>query len=397
LEINVESAVLLLLVATVVAILTQRLRFPYSVGLVAAGMALTLLPFIPRVSLTKDLIFTLLLPPLIFEAAFYLEWKAVRRDIWPIVALATLGVIVSAAITAAGMHFLAGWEFPVALVFGILIAATDPVSVIATMREAHIRGRIRLLVEAESLFNDVTAAVGFGVAVALASGRSLSAFQTVEAIVLSAGGGFLCGAVVAGLVLFLLVRSEDHLVETACTTIAAYASFLLADSLQLSGVFATVTAGLILGNVAPSRAMTHRGKEAVQGFWEYAAFVANSIIFLLIGMHETGGDIRRAWRPAAIAVLLILLGRAAAIYPICAAFARSSMRVSFGQQHLLFWGGLRGALALALVLGLPKEISTREPIVAVSFAVVAFSIFVQGLTIRPLFRAIEENRAGPPD
>ena len=174
-ELNFEkSAVLLLLVAAVVAILSRRLRLPYSVGLVVAGMGVALLPFAPKVSLTKELIFTGLLPPLIFEAAFYLRWKELRRDIPVIAVLATIGVLLSAAITTVGMHFLVHWEWLSALVFGVLIAATDPVSVIATFREANVQGRLRRLVEAESLFNDGTAAVGFGIAVALASGHDLS-------------------------------------------------------------------------------------------------------------------------------------------------------------------------------------------------------------------------------
>src|SRR5579862_5643035 len=141
-ELNFEKgAVLLLLIAAVVAILTRRLRLPYSVGLVIAGMGVALLPFAPRVTLTKELIFTGLLPPLIFEAAFYLRWKELRPDLPVIAALATVGVVVSAAITTVGMHYVAHWEWLSALVFGVLIAATDPVSVIAAFREANVQGR----------------------------------------------------------------------------------------------------------------------------------------------------------------------------------------------------------------------------------------------------------------
>ena len=146
-----RTAVLLLLIAAVVAILCRRLRLPYSVGLVGAGMLVALLPFAPQVTLSRELIFTGLLPPLIFEAAFYLRWDELRRELPLILVLATIGVLLSAAITAAGMSFLAHWEWPSALVFGVLIAATDPVSVISLFREAGVHGRIRILVEAESL------------------------------------------------------------------------------------------------------------------------------------------------------------------------------------------------------------------------------------------------------
>jgi CPA1 family monovalent cation:H+ antiporter len=389
-ELNIEKgAVVLLLIAAVVAILTRRLRMPYSVGLVATGMAIALLPFAPRVTLTKDLVFTGLLPPLIFEAVFSLSWKELRRDLTVIITLATAGVALSAAVTAVGMHFLARWEWIGAVLFGVLIAATDPVSVIAIFREARAHGRLRMVVEAESLFNDGTAAVAFGAIVALSMGQPLSASGVFRTALITIGGGVLCGALVGNLVLYLIGSTQDHMVETTCTTVAAWGSFLLADSLQSSGVFATLTAGLILGNLS-DHSFSDRGREAVQVFWEYAAFVANSIIFLLIGMRETSRRLGEVWIAAVIAIFVVTLGRAAAVYPICLSFARSTLRVSRSQQHVLFWGGLRGALALALVLGLPENMTRREEIIAVSFAVVAFSIFAQGMTIAPLLRRVGE-------
>jgi len=170
-ELDVQTAALLLLVAAVVAMLTRRLRLPYSVGLVVAGICLAALPFAPKISLTKDLIFTVLLPPLLFEAAFYIRWDQLRRDFPVVVVLATFGVVLSASVTALGMRYLADWSWMSALVFGVLIAATDPVSVIATFKEAKVQGRLLVLIEAESLFNDGTAAVAFGVAVAMASNQ----------------------------------------------------------------------------------------------------------------------------------------------------------------------------------------------------------------------------------
>lgn len=389
-----NSAVLLLLIASVVAILTRRLHLPYSVGLVAAGVILALLPYSPKMSLTRELIFTGLLPPLIFEAAFHLRWKELRRDLPVILTLATMGVMISAGVTMLGMHFLAHWAWLSALIFGILIAATDPVSVIATFREANASGRLRLLVESESLFNDGTAAVAFGIMIVFASGQHLDALVISRTLLVTAGGGILCGALVGNLALFLLGRTQDYLVETTCTTIAAYGSFLLADSLHASGILATLTAGLVLGNQPGNGFFTERGRESVQVFWEYAAFVANSIIFLLIGMREASRNFAGAWFPVVVAAALITIGRAAAVYPICQAFAWSRHRVSRAHQHVLFWGGLRGALALALVLGLPEEVPHREEMITVSFAVVAYSIFVHGLTIRPLLRWLGEIPAG---
>jgi CPA1 family monovalent cation:H+ antiporter len=389
-ELSFESGVLLLLIASVVAMLTRRLHLPYSAGLVAAGMLLAVLPFSPTVHLTKELLFTALLPPLIFEAAFHLDWQQLRRDLAVVLVLATLGVLLSAAVTAVGMFYLAHWDWLSCAVFGILIAATDPVSVIATFRETRARGRLVLLVEAESIFNDGTAAVAFGVAVTFALGRAPTPLATLATLAATVVGGLMCGALVASLALLLAGRTEDHLVEIAFTTVAAYGSFLLAEHLHLSGVLATLTAGLLMANYRSLGEISPRGKEAVEAFWEYAAFMANSLVFLLIGMYGVHVNLMAVWIPAVAAILLVTLGRAAAIYPCCLLFRWSGLRVTARHQHVLFWGGLRGALALALALGLPPEVPLRNQIVTISFAVVAFSVFVQGLTMTPLLRWVGE-------
>ena len=148
-EISIETVEILLLIAAIVAMLARRLKIPYTVGLVLAGIGLAFFPFAPNITITKDLIFTFFLPPLIYEAALYIRWKELRRDFLVITAYATLGVILSAALTAVGMRFFANWQWQSAALFGALIAATDPVSVIASFKEAGVHGRLRLLVEAE--------------------------------------------------------------------------------------------------------------------------------------------------------------------------------------------------------------------------------------------------------
>lgn len=387
---SVEALVLFMLVAAVVAMLARRLRVPYNVGLVVAGITLAFLPFAPKVDLTKELIFTVLLPPLIFEAAFYLRWKELRRDLLLILILASVGVLLSAGVTALGMHFSADWQWPAAFVFGVLIAATDPVSVITTFKEAGVTGRLRLLVEAESLFNDGTSAVAFGIVVALALGQKLTPVDMGATLFVTVGGGLLCGALVAGVLLLIVGRTDDHLVEITFTTVAAWGSFLLAEHFHLSGVLATLTAGLMLGSIGSRGAISDKGRDAVEAFWEYAAFVANSLVFLLIGMHEANQNFAAVWTSALAAIIMVILGRALAIYPTCFLFWRSALRVRMRHQHVLFWGGLRGALALALALGLPREMQRREDIIAITFAVVAFSMFVQGITMTPLLRRIGE-------
>jgi CPA1 family monovalent cation:H+ antiporter len=389
---SVERVAILLLIAAVVAIVARRLRVPYSIGLVVAGIGLAVLPFSPGIEMTKQLVFTAFLPPLIFEAAFQMRWMELRKDLSVVVTLATIGVLLSATATTVGMHFLANWTWIAAAVFGVLIAATDPVSVIATFKDAKVHGRIRLLVEAESLFNDGTAAVGFTIVLAFVSGQGIGVAGVTKVLAIMIAGSLVCGALVAGLALLLAGTTDDRLVEITFTTVAAYGSFLLAEHFHLSGVLATLTAGLVIGNVG-HLAIAPKDRKAVEEFWEYAAFVANSLIFLLIGMRVAHQNYRFVLLPALIAIVVVTLGRALAIYPLSLLFVRSTRRLTLRHQHVLFWGGLRGALALALALGLPPEIAQREEIITVAFAVVAFSILVQGLTIAPLLRRTSELSA----
>lgn len=387
---TIEKIGLLLFISAVVAMMSRKSRIPYSVGLVITGGGLAFFPFTSNMMLTKEVLFSTLLPPLIFEAALFLPWYQLREEFPVIGMMATLGVIMAAILTAVGMHYLATWPWISATVFGVLIAATDPVSVIATFKEAGVKGRLRILVEAESLFNDGTAAVLLGVVVVLASGHAPTVSSVAMNIVLTIGGGIVSGAMIAGVALFLSGKAHDHLIEITFTTIAAYGAFLFAEHFHMSGVLATLTAGLILGNTDLIGGMTEKGREAVEAFWEYAAFVANSLIFLFIGIQEAQQHFSTLLLPAGIAIVLVILGRAVAIYPICFLFKRSSLSVSYTHQHILFWGGLRGALALALALGLPPSIPFKNEIETVAFAVVAFSIVVQGITMHPLLLKLGE-------
>jgi len=387
---SIEKVEVLLLIASVVSMLGRKLHLPYTVGLTFAGLFFSFVSFQHDIALTKDLIFKAFLPPLIFEAALQIGWGELRRDFVVVGTLATVGVVLSAAITSAGVHFLAGWSWASALLLGVLISATDPVSVIATFKEAGVGGRLRLLVEAESLFNDGTAAVLFGVALAATTGEAISAGGVAQSFLVTVLGGVLCGGSVGGAMLLLAGRTDDHLVEITFTSVAAYGSFLLAEHFHLSGVLATLTAGVLLGNIGSLGAITDRGREAVEHFWEYVGFIVNSLIFLLIGTNLARTNFLSAWWAIIVVIVLVTIGRAVAVYGCCSLFARSKHRVSRAHQHVLFWGGLRGALALALALGLPSDMPQRGPIITVAFAVVAYSVVVQGLTMKPLLRRLGE-------
>ena len=219
----------LLLVACLIAMLTRRLGLPYIVGLVVAGFLIALLPHSPELPLSRALIFNVLLPPLVFEAALQLSWPRFRRELPLTLVLAFAGVAIAAAVVAAGMHYLVGWSWIGAALFGVLIAATDPVSVIAAFRDMRCQPRLSMVVEAESLLNDGIAAVGFAVLSAIAAGASPHAASILPAFLWTLGGGLAIGLGLSGAILIVAGRTDDPLVEISLTTIAAYGSFLLAE------------------------------------------------------------------------------------------------------------------------------------------------------------------------
>ncbi len=380
---------LLLLVACVIAMISRKVGLPYSVGLVAAGLLIAVTPNAPKFSLSRDLIFNVLLPPLVFEAALQLPWKDFRRELPVTMTLAIVGVAVAAAVVAGGLHYGIGWSWIGAGLFAVLIAATDPVAVIAAFKEMKADKRLCMLVESESLLNDGVAAVAFAVLVGVAGGASAGLGNIIPAFLWTLFGGGLIGAAVSGLVLLLAGRTNDHLVEITLTTLAAYGSFLIAERLHASGVLASLTAGLMIGSLGSLGAISDKGRPHVLAAWEFFAFVANSFVFLLIGIQLVGAPISRLGSvTAAMAILLVLIGRAVAVYPISSIFMRSKLRVPTGFQNVLFWGGLRGALGLALALAVPASVPERGAIILSAFVVVAFSIFVQGLTMPWLVRRL---------
>ena len=385
---GIESIEIILLIGAVVAIIARRLKIPYTVGLVVAGILLAFIPLGIAIPFNKELLFKVLLPPLIFEAALYIHWKELKRDMLPVVTFATVGVLLSAFITAAIMHYAVGWAWEMAALFGVLIAATDPVSVIATFKEAKVEGRLRLLVEAESLFNDSTAAVAFTIALAFAMGQTMSAETIAGTLVLSIAGGIASGLIVGGGCLLIAGRTDDHLVELALTTIAAFGSFWLAEHFHWSGVLASMTAGLLVGNTQALGFVTEKGEEAIESLWEFAAFVVNSIVFIILGINEAYQDFGKSALAILVAIVAVILARAIAIYPISALYSKSRWKLDREHQHIMFWGGLRGALALALALGIPESVPYRSEILTVTFGVVAFSVFAQGLTMTPLLRRL---------
>lgn len=384
----------LLVVAMAVALVARRLALPYTVGLALTGGLIASLPIEKGIALTPGLIYDVILPALLFEGALNLDWKALRRDLLPILMLTVLGVVISAAVVAVGMIWLVGWPKEASVIFGILIAATDPISVIATFKDNRVTGRLSLFVEAESLFNDGVAAVLFGVALIWARGGVTSPLDAAETLLRAGGGGIAVGLGCGIVAMLAAGRSTDHLVETAITVIAAYGAFLIAENMRASGILATVSAGLLVGNFDPGKGrlghwLSSKGSAFVSEFWEFAAFVANSIVFILIGVSSARLALEASTiRAIGVAIPLVLAGRGLSVYPLCLLFRRTGWALSSRDQHVIWWAGLRGALGLALALSLPDTLPGRAKIVTATFGVVMFSIIVQGVTMPYLLRAL---------
>jgi CPA1 family monovalent cation:H+ antiporter len=377
----------LILVAFIVALIARRFRVPYALALVVTGLALGLPRLMPHVHLDPELLFTVFLPPLLFESAINLHIEALHSD-WKPIALYTLaGTIASTFIvgglTAWGLHV----PLAAGLVFGALISTTDPISVIAIFKRLGADRRLMLIIEAESLFNNDTAVVLFTVMMGLLAGGNASLLAGIWQFLRLVVGGALLGIGIAAGASRIHYELDDHLIEITLTTVVAFGSYLCAEAMHVSGVMAVVTAGIVIGNYGMPNVMSPGTRLAVSAFWEYAAFVVNSLVFLLIGIEVAHVNWTHRLGIALAAVVIVLAGRAA-IYPLSALVNRLNGRIPFSWQHVLFWGGLRGALSMALVLGLPQNFPQRDTLVAATFAVVLFSLLVQGSTAGLLLKRL---------
>ena len=386
------------MIASAVAVVAMRLRIPYMVALVLGGLALGSVssPILDRFYsgqrpdwLTPEVILFFFLPALLFEGSVKINFKQLRQNFVPILLLANVGTLAAALVTSYLLHWMMGLPILTALLFGSAISATDPISVLSIFKDLGVTKRLTLLVEAESLLNDGTAAVLFQIFVAAILSRELHIAAGVAQFFVAIVGGGAVGFGLSYLLTVITSRIDDPQIEITLTTILAYGSYLIASHLHLSGVIATVVAGITVGNITAKTGMSARTRLALWSFWEYAAFIINSLVFLLIGIEVRVGELIRSWPEILLAVAAVLLGRMLCVYGLVPIANRFAEKISLRWQHVLVWGGLHGSLSLALVLSLDSGFPDRGRILVLTFGVVAFSIIVQGLTIKPLVRALQ--------
>ena len=390
----IQAFVALLGVAAVVAIVARPLRLPYTVALVVVGLSAGIgRPIVlpgPEPIVAPEVVLVVLLPGLVFEAGYRLDLALLRRSLAPLVFLAMPGVLISAAFVAVLLHLGTGLRFDLAFIVGAMISATDPAAVISTFRRLPVPRTLATVVEGESLLNDGTGLVVFGLAVGalttpISPGGALLTFVTT--VLISSAIGIAAGFVAAR----LMALVDDHLIELTISVVLAYGTYLLADAIHESGIIATVLAAIVLGNYGRRSTMSPGGVDALDTVWEFLAYLLTALVFLLVGLAFPVTDLPASIGWIAWGVVGALLGRAFVVYIILGGGARilpgaGQREVPIGWLHVLFWAGLRGAVAVAMALALPVTVPDRALLQEITFGIVLFTVIVQGSTAAAVVR-----------
>ncbi|MBD2465157.1 sodium:proton antiporter [Oscillatoria sp. FACHB-1407] len=376
----VTILIILLLVATGVALLSRRLRLPYVTGLVLAGLAIAdLLP--ERIGLDSALILNLFLPILLFEAAINTDLSRLRSTVKPVSLLAGPGVILCAGITAIALKFTLGWNWIQVLILGVILAITDTVSVIAVFKEVNVPSRLSTIVEGESLFNDGMALVLFSLILQAHATGSITVADSIQQFLLVIAGGALLGLILGYLSAELFSRSDDPLSGILLTVALALGAFQAAESIHVSGVVTVVVAGLVVGNTGLTRRFSASSRITLYSFWEYAGFGVNTFIFLLIGLEINLTTLWQTLPAVLVAIAAYQVGRLLSVYPLLAILQRFDRPIPLRWQHVLFLGNIKGSLSMALALSLPATLSGRGDLIALVYGTVLLSLIGQGLSL----------------
>ena len=407
---DVQLLVLLLVITLAVALISRPLRLPYTLVLVVIGLIIGFSPLLPNLRLNPDVVLFLFLPALLFEGAWNVDMKQLTAEWLPVFILAVPGLLLSVLVVAVLLHFGLGLSWLLVLLLGAMISPTDPIAVLTLLRQLGLSNRLRTIVEGESLFNDgVGAAIfilvlGFLLAsLGMPEAAHASSFWTVglEALWLMLGGlalGLGTGWIVARLIRFV----DDHLIEITVTVSVAYGVYLLAVILHTSGLLAVVGAGLVLGSYGRRTGMSERAQQAAHDVWEFIGYLANSLLFLLLGVQIGASNLVQPLIGIGIGLALagVIIGRAVMIYillPLHNAFARWIDRKKISApssllprplpsrwRPILLFSGLRGALSIALVLSLPTTLPERGLLEGIVYGVVLVTLLGQGIGLRVL-------------
>lgn len=399
------SVITLLSIATIVSFLLKKTKIPYTVFLLVTGLGVGYasihfesLEFLRHFQLSPDLVFYIFLPTLIFESAYHMHFKPFMRNLTSIITLSTVGVLMSMVIIGFAVNYFVGFPIEFALLFGIIISATDPISVLALFKKVGAPKRLAFIIEGESLFNDGTALVIFGILLQLVRSHAQFAGNELVSVfnefLLTVLGGCLIGTILGfafSKVLDYVKNSKE--IEFSITLILAHFTFIVAEYFfGVSGILATVMAGIMLGNYGAHK-ISPQVKEIITEFWDYAAFLANSFIFLMVGIliYHTPQQVMPLLSKIGIVILITLVSRVIMVYTLVPLINLITPRnkIPLSWAHVIQWSGLRGALAITLVLTLPKDLAFYEEILIFTAAVVLFTNTINGLTIETLLQKLK--------
>lgn len=391
---SVLSVVILLVVATGVSFALRNSKLPYTVALVLVGLLVGFLAlhipslaFMQSFSLQPEMVFYIFLPTLIFESAFHTEFRHYRQNIASIFTLSTLGMLMSTSLVGLGMHYLIGMPWSISFLFGALISATDPISVLALFKKIGAPKRLATIIEGESLFNDAVALVLFGLLLeGFAEGGWLASIESFLYVVI---GGSLIGLLMG----LIFSKALDYVrnskeIEISLTLILAHSTFIVAEYFfGVSGILATVVAGLIIGNYGGFK-ISRDVKNIMEHFWDYSAYLANSILFLMVGLviFDSRADLSRLILPLLGVIGITLLARMFMVYTLLPLLNKlvPKQKIPLSWMHIIQWSGLRGALAIALILTIPADFPHLDELIIFTVGVIFFTITFNGLTIGPI-------------
>jgi len=404
---NVQLLLFLLLITLAVALISRPLRLPYTLVLVVVGLVIGVSPLLPNLHLNPNVVLFLFLPALLFEGAWNMDVKQLLANWLPVLVLAVPGLLCSVLVVAALLHWTLGLSWLLVLLLGAMISPTDPIAVIALFRQMDLSDRLRTIIEGESLFNDGVGAAIFELvlgllAISLDGKRGAVQEPTFWMFALQVLwlmlGGLALGVGVGILVVRLLRFVDDHLIEMTVTVCVAYGVYLLGVVLHTSGLLAVVGAGLVLGSYGRRVGLSERANQAAHDVWEFLGYLANSLLFLFLGIQIGESHLLQALVGIGLALVGVVVGRALMIYallPLHDALARQLARKKmqlFGWQEpilrrwrpILLLSGLRGALSVALVLSLPATLPQRDLLESIVYGVVLVTLLGQGIGLRVL-------------
>ena len=371
---------LVILFSFVGAILSDKLKLSYPTIMVAIGFLLSLLRFgagFGSITIDSNLILGIVVPPLMFEAAMRTRFEVFRTVQKTVIGLAIFGVVISAFVSALVLNLALGLPLGVALLFGIIVSPTDPVTVVSLLRKMRVPEGLTTILESEAYLNNATPVILFPIALSL----SFSPVSGISQFAVTLLGGVVIGLLVSGVAELLHKLITEPLAETSFTIAVMYGSYALAESLGVSGLIAVPIAGLYMGNRTMRTAMSEETRGTMIKFWEVVTFLATSFAFLLIGLKAEFG-LLVAFAPfIVVAFAAIIIARILSVYPVLWVAQLMGEKVPASWKKILAFAGLRGAVSIALVLSVPES-NYRGTIQAMVFGVALLSLIVQAEVLR---------------